>query len=168
MTRARLKNEPETLDETLKDQIRLLNCTLMRSGGSQVLRNRPQDIWCVTVTTAHCGNMCVCVRKWKFLFISQGWLGHIAKFRSASPLIITARTDTHTHTHQHGVDKQTNEWPLHSEGRKAMRRRVKRTHWGGGWKGKLQLWHGGRTENSKKIQGKKEGRKQGKGANGAY
>lgn len=34
-----MKNGLETLDETAKDQIRLLNCAVMRFGGNQVLRN---------------------------------------------------------------------------------------------------------------------------------
>lgn len=51
----------EKSNETAKDKIRPLDCTVMRSGGSQVLRNGPQDVWCVCVTMAHGSSVYVCV-----------------------------------------------------------------------------------------------------------
>lgn len=121
-----VKNKPETLDKIVKDQIRLLNCTVMRSGGNEKCWGMDHRIY-VTATMAHCSSLRMCVEMEVFFF-REGWLGHIASLDQPAPSLSLHK---HTHIHWHGVDKQINEWALTTaQGRKAMRNWLERSKWG--------------------------------------
>lgn len=59
-----MKNKPETLNETVKDQIRPLDCTIMRCGGkSSVQEWTTVYMMCLSGHSSlqQCVSMCVCV-----------------------------------------------------------------------------------------------------------